>query len=248
MSVYLATFVGLAWLRLLHVQWVAALAVLVATAVSIAFWEKGRWNLGLLAAPGITIRELLGGALFACVLVGVADVLIIATTAIHHAAGTGFPWLEVIGIFVPAVVHEELLFRGYGYQKLRGWGRIPAIGLTSLIFMALHWRNHGVTALALANIFLGGVLLALAYERHRRLLWPLGLHFAWNLAAGPILGWEVSGYIPAASLLSTEGSGPEMLTGGGFGIEGSAWMTAAECAGIGWLWKSNAEGKMQNAE
>ena len=247
-SFYLATFLTLAWTGWLHPQWVAALSVINATAGIIVFWERGRWPIGLLAPPRAALRELAVGALFASVIVIAADSIIRITTDVRRGPGIGFPWLELIGIFIPAVVHEELLFRGYAFQKLRRWHRLAAIVITSAIFTVLHLRNTGVTALALTNIFLGGVLLALAYERHQRLLFPLASHLTWNVLSGPVLGWEVSGYVPAMSLLTTDALGPELLTGGAFGIEGSVWMTVAEMAGIGWLWKTNSEFRDQNSE
>jgi membrane protease YdiL (CAAX protease family) len=238
-SFYLAAFMALLWSRALPVQWSAAIAVIVATAFTILIWERRRWPLGLTAPPLTALRELGGGMLFACLLIGAADLLIIATTDFFHRAGNGFPWGELLLVYVPAVLHEELLFRGYAFQKLRVWHRLPAILLTSLLFMVLHMGNDAVTPLALTNIFLGGVLLALAYERRESLLFPIGLHFAWNLASGPILGYQVSGYVSAVSLLITDGSGRPELTGGAFGIEGSIFMTLVECVAIAVLWRMN---------
>lgn len=238
-SLYLAAFIALLWSRALPVQWSAAISVAVATALTIVIWERRRWPLGLAAPPLTAIRELGAGALFACVVIGAADLLILATTDIHHAAGNGFPWIELLIVYIPAVLHEELLFRGYAFQKLRAWHRGLAILLTSALFMILHLGNDAVTPLALANIFLGGVLLALAYERRESLLFPLGLHLVWNLASGPVLGYQVSGYVSAASLLVTDGAGRPELTGGAFGIEGSIFMTVVECAAIVVLWRSN---------
>ena len=238
-SFYLAAFMTLLWSRALPVQWSAAIAVIVATALTIVIWERRRWPLGLTAPPLTAARELGGGMLFACVLIGAADLLIIATTDLFHRRGTGFPWGELLIVYIPAVLHEELLFRGYPYQKLRAWHRGLAILLTSALFMALHMGNDAVTPLALTNIFLGGVLLALAYERRESLLFPIGLHLAWNLASGPILGYQVSGYVSAVSLLITDGAGRPSLTGGAFGIEGSIFMTVVECAAIAVLWRMN---------
>lgn len=238
-SIYLASFLTLLRTHALPVQWSAMISVTAATVLAIVIWDRGRWRLGLAATPLTTLRELGGGTLFACVLIGAADLLIVATTDIHHRRGNGFPWMELLLVYIPAVLHEELLFRGYAYQKLRLWHRGVAVLLSSLVFMLLHMGNDAVTPLALTNIFIGGVLLALAYERRESLLFPIGLHFAWNLASGPILGYQVSGYVSAVSLLITDGSGRPELTGGAFGIEGSVFMTALECAAIAVLWQMN---------
>jgi membrane protease YdiL (CAAX protease family) len=92
-----------------------------------------------------------------------------------------------------------------------------------------------VTHLGLLNIFLGGVLLGLAYARWERLWFPIGLHLAWNLMTGPILGHEVSGYESMHTLFIEKGEGATWITGGEFGLEGSAWMTVIEVTAIGLL-------------
>jgi hypothetical protein len=75
----------------------------------------------------------------------------------------------------------------------------------------------------------------LAYERYQRLWFPIGIHFVWNVLSGPILGYGVSGYVAETAVFRTIGSGPLLVTGGAFGIEGSVWMAAAELGGIFWL-------------
>lgn len=217
-------------------QWVALAAVVVATVASIALWEGGRWDLGLRDAPARAVAQFALGVLFAVLLIGAADVLIIATTPLRHRLGNGFPLAELAAVYLPAVVHEELLFRGYPFQKLWRRRRWFAVLFVSALFALSHAFNDSVTPLALANVFLGGVILSLAYGIYERLWLPIGLHLGWNLMSGPVLGYSVSGWIPDASLVRTEGYGVELLTGGGFGIEGSVLMTAVELVAAGLLW------------
>ncbi|HEV8660864.1 MAG TPA: CPBP family intramembrane glutamic endopeptidase [Thermoanaerobaculia bacterium] len=247
-SFYLATFwIGLS-IGIPFFQWIAVISAVCATTATITLWHHGRWDLGLRVAPRVATIELLAGFFFAVALIGTADVLIIAFTPLHHVHGRGFPIAEALTVFLPAALHEELVFRGYPYQLLRRWKRWFAIASSSLVFAAIHAGNSDVTALALVNIFLGGIVLALAYERRRRLWMPIGLHFAWNMMSGPILGYEVSGFAARESLLTTVVVGPPLATGGGFGIEGSIVMTGLELGGILLLWRMNAEFRMQNSE
>ena len=219
-------------------QWVALAAVIIATVTTIAIWEGGRWDLGLRDAPVRAISHFALGVLFAVLLIGAADVLIIVTTPLRHGRGNGFPFAELATVYLPAVVHEELLFRGYPFQKLWRWRRWFAVLFVSALFAVSHAFNDSVTPLALVNVFLGGVLLSLAYGIYERLWLPIGLHLAWNLMSGPVLGYSVSGWIPDTSLFTTVGVGSELLSGGGFGIEGSILMTLAELVAIGLLfWK-----------
>jgi len=232
-SLYLATF--LLTLRLTPwSQWVALLSVVVATAGSMALWDRGRRSIGLVTRPRLALRDCLFGAGVAAGVIGGTDLLVLLTTDLARRSGSGFPIMEVVVVFVPAVLHEELLFRGYAYQRLWLWNRWLALFAGSAVFAALHAGNMAITPLALFNIFLGGILLSLAWERYRRLWFPIGLHLGWNLMSGPILGYEVSGYVPSESVLRTAASGPDWLTGGAFGIEGSVCMTAV--AGVAILW------------
>jgi membrane protease YdiL (CAAX protease family) len=220
---------------LLHLplhQWDALLAVIVATLVSIAVSEGGRWRLGLAAPPAIAARELLLGAGFAVLLIAGCDLLIIATTDLRHVPGGGFPWRELIVVYLPAAFHEEILFRGYPYQKVRVVSRPAAIAFTALVFALLHGGNAGVSPLAMVNLLLAGVLLALAYEVFGRLWFPIGIHAAWNILSGPILGYNVSGYVSRTTVMETRGGGAEWLTGGHFGIEASVWMVVVEGVAI----------------
>lgn len=234
-SFYVATLVVLTWLRFPLIQWTGLISVSVATALTVTIWDRGRWPLGLFVAPRLAISEFLLGSAFGIVLIGMCALLVVLSTGVWHERGAGFPWLEVLVVYIPAAVHEELLFRGYAFQKLHRWHRTFALVLVALIFAALHMGNAAVSWLGLMNIFLGGILLGLAYERYLRLWLPIGLHLAWNVMSGPILGHEVSGYDSMATVLVERGQGPGWLTGGEFGIEGSVWMTLTELTAIVWL-------------
>jgi len=195
-------------------------------------FDRGRWRVGFFVSPRLAARDFVLGGLFAIALVAIGDLLVLASTSLRHTAGTGFPWRELVIVYVPAAMHEELVFRGYVFQRTRAWNRWFAIFASAILFGGLHTINSGVTPVAIANLVIAGVLLALAYELFERLWFPIGLHLAWNLATGPILGYNVSGYTGEATVLRTLGRGAAWLTGGPFGIEGSIWAGVVELTGI----------------
>ncbi len=234
---YVLTTVLLLWLRLPLGQWTGLIAVTLATILTVGWAERWKWRLGLFVPPLIAVRELAGGALFGAIVVSACTLAIVLSTDVHHAPGLGFPWLEAAAVFVPAALHEELLFRGYAFQKLYQWRPTFALFFASFFFAALHLGNPSVSWLGLANIFLGGILLGLAYARYGRLWFPIGLHLAWNVVNGPVLGDQVSGYETSSSIFRELGSGATWLTGGHFGIEASALMTVAETVAIALLWR-----------
>ena len=244
-AVYLATFFLLRSVIPL-VQWVGLLSGVVATAVTLAIIERGRWALGFEQPLARGWQELLLGIGFGAILIAISDLLLRLSVTAPRVRGDGFPWIELAAVYVPAAVHEELVFRGYVYQKIRSWRPGGAIAFTSLIFAALHAGNTGLTPLGLLNLTLGGVLLGLAYEWRRRLWMPIGLHLAWNLMSGPVLGYAVSGYLSEGSIFITMPVGSSALAGGAFGLEGTVWISVAELLGIVAVLQLNRRGLEEN--
>lgn len=155
-------------------------------------------------------------------------VAVIATIALlggYHVEGlspiTGL--IALLGIMAIAAVAEELIFRGVLFrlieQKIGTW---VSMAITGLLFGFLHLINPEATIWgAIAIALEGGVLLASAYVATRSLWLPIGLHFGWNIAVTGIFGTVVSGADTPAGLLNATLSGPELITGGEFGPEGS---------------------------
>lgn len=131
--------------------------------------------------------------------------------------------------------NEELAFRGYILQRLMpGVGVPAAVILSSLVFAAVHVLNPNVQVLAIASIFVAGLLLATAYLVSRSLWLPIGLHIGWNLAEIHLFGFAGSG-VTEPSLLRAQVSGPEVMTGGAFGPEGGIVGLAIPLLGIAFL-------------
>lgn len=132
-------------------------------------------------------------------------------------------------IILPLLMHvtvgiiEEMLMRSIFFrvvqESLGSWLALVASGL---VFGAMHLINDNITVLGIANIAAAGVLLASAYLLTGRLWLCAGMHAAWNFFQDGIFSVAVSGHAVKTGLLVTERSGPDWLTGGAFGIEGSA--------------------------
>ena len=125
-------------------------------------------------------------------------------------------------LFLISSANEELTFRGYPFQRLvDSVGTVGAIIILSVLFGFVHWLNPHHTWISTMNTMLIGVGFCIAYIRTRGLWVPIGLHFSWNLSQGFIFGIPVSGYDLPLSLVRIKVKGPEYLTGGAYGIEGS---------------------------
>lgn len=130
-------------------------------------------------------------------------------------------FLMLIGYIIQGA-SEEIIFRGWQLQVI-GARYKPWLGIviTSILFSLLHGMNSGVTLIAIVNILLFGVLLALFVLRQNSLWAACGWHSAWNWAMASIYGLEVSGTDKIGSFLNLSTSGADYLSGGAFGPEAS---------------------------
>ena len=123
--------------------------------------------------------------------------------------------------FIIVAFTEEIAFRGYILNNLlQSTNKWAALLISSLLFSFFHAANANIGFLALLNIFVAGFLLGVNYIFTRNIWFAVFLHFSWNFFQGPILGYEVSG-LSLSSLIQQTRKGPEILTGGAFGFEGS---------------------------
>ena len=198
----------------------AALAVLV-------YWAVMRY-VARRRTPEIAGRRAVPEALFGAA-IGLGFVAASAVI-ISALGGYSFTWADIdvlsvlgpiLGIMFGVAVTEELMFRGFAVQAIeRLLGSWWALPITALFFGLTHLFNPGATLwTALAIAIEAGVLLGSAFLWRRNLWFVIGLHFAWN-ATVALLGITVSGHIRDV-LFDVAVTGPTLLTGRDFGIEGS---------------------------
>jgi len=151
------------------------------------------------------------------------------------AVSAGIPMMALL-IF--AATSEELLFRGYPFQRVvEGAGPWAGVGIFSSLFGGIHALNPHATALSVLNTVLAGVLLSLAYLATRALWFPIGLHFAWNtsLALG---GLPVSGlHLMQMPWQAVPASQYTWLHGGSYGPEGGLVASIVLVGGVTYLLK-----------
>ena len=134
--------------------------------------------------------------------------------------------ISIVLLFTGVAAAEELLFRGFIFQRLiAGLGQWPAQLILAGYFLLTHLNNPGMTGdvkvLASINIFIASLMFGVAFIRTKSLAMPLGLHFMANLTQGGVLGFGVSGTDQSGLLKPVFNEIPEWLTGGQFGLEAS---------------------------
>ena len=194
--------------------------------------ERPRDDLRLADAPkGLGIGLAVGAVVFAAI-VGVAAIADVYN--IVGEGGTGDLLRVLVTIAIVPGFMEELLFRGILFRWLEEFGGSWfALALTSALFGLAHMFNPNATALSSFAIALeAGVLLGGAYMLTRNLWMAIGLHAAWNFTQGWIFDVPVSG-TDQDGMVEAQLSGPELLSGGAFGLEASLIaMVLATAAGV----------------
>ena len=215
----------------------------------------GRWQRELGTGLGL-------GALMILLVAAVERLLGLAQFSFSSAPpGRVLAWgAALLGMLFVAATNEELVFRGYPFQRLvealggagkflagkvlgvaaferfaESLGAAGGVALFAGLFGLAHLANPSRTWISTLNTMLVGVPLALAYLRTRALWLPIGMHFTWNFFQGYVLGLPVSGLEMPISVLRAEVSGETLLTGGAYGPEGGLLATGVIVAGAVYL-------------
>jgi CAAX protease family protein len=216
---------------------VSLLLMLVVTLAFTRAWERRPLNSAGFQVDGRAGTEfaaglVLGAALMAAIFAverGQGWLRIASVLPFPRALARAALWF---GALLPAAAAEEVMLRGYTFQALKEqWGGVAATLLTAIVFSALHNLNPHAGWPSFAGIFVAGILFGTAVLVTGRLWLPIGLHVAWNLFEGPVLGFPVSG-IQFPGDLTPHVTGPPLWTGGAFGPEAGLLGVFASAAGV----------------
>ena len=207
---------------------------------------RGPGALGFHLAPSAG-GELLGGVALGVMVAGSVAVGMVATGSLRWSpeAGTALDYVREAGaslwLFTFPAAGEEALMRGYLFQALaESWGGAWALWITSFLFGLLHLGNPNTSWIGLLNILVAGLFLGVVYLKTASLWWATGAHLGWNWTHGFLSDLPVSGLeLVNAPLLEPVTRGPEWLSGGSFGPEGSVLSTLVLSVVTLVLWKSS---------
>lgn len=237
--------------------WLSPLPVL---AIVLVTWVCTRLRREPLASVGLALnarwlRQMLIGSA-----AGIAMMLAVASL-IYADGGVSFAMdparsVHALGAaawaFVWVALLEELLFRGFVFQRLvDGIGPGAAQMLMGLLFAVAHWGNPGMEGAtqfwATLDTVLGALLLGFTYLRTGSLALPIGVHLGWNWAQGALLGFDVSGFDQVGWLVPTLLDKPQWLTGGHFGPEASVFSVLVDAVVVLLLWRWKGGSPKYNA-
>lgn len=181
--------------------WTSTVGALMVVATWVCLRLQGRRlaDLGLIVSRSrlaeISAGFVLGVALFSAV--ALTQSLLIGTTwqlnphAAASAVGAG------LAMMLLSVLFEELLFRGYAFDRLNAMGgSTVALVVTSAAFGAYHLIGQPYWAMGAFFQFampaLGGLIFGYARLRSRGMMLPIGLHWGANWAILSLFGWHIA--------------------------------------------------------
>lgn len=173
---------------------------------------------------GKGLPTFLAGLFVGAALIGATFLTLWQLGMAELSVGAGFEGVApAIAIPMVTAMGEELLFRVVVFGILEEiFGSLLAILISSSLFGLAHIANPGASPFALFALSVElGVVLSLAYMLTGNVWIAVGMHAGWNFTQGFVLGVLNSGMRDPQSYFQTTVSGPEMLTGGAFGLEGS---------------------------
>ena len=173
------------------------------------FWEGSVWGFAMLSAIVLILRVSGHFKFDSSALTGISI----------------FWWGLAWGMtFLAVSWSEEFAFRGYWLfvmaRRIRFW---PAALFLSVIFGVAHLGNHGENALGILQVVATGLLFCLMIRRTGTLWFAVGFHAAWDWAQTFFYGTPDSGLLGVDRFLNTSVQGPNWLTGGSAGPEGSVF-------------------------
>ena len=186
------------------------------------------------------------------------NALCIALACAHHDLQINWPGIAASAI-VPLIIlavavmfqcgAEELLYRGYYFQRLRKGYRHPAFAflINPIIFLLAHVFNPGVTPLALLNVYLIGVVMSCMLYYFDSFWLAVGFHSAWNFSQNVVFGLPNSGIMLHYSIgkMDTASARDSFFYSVNFGVEGTGFVTVMSIALIVLfallIWKSKKQ-------
>lgn len=182
-----------------------------------------RRSVSELALPGmgkeLAVGLLVGSGLYTgCVLI----LMLLGIYRIEGFNPASF-LLTAVPMAIRSSVFEELLFRGVLFRNLEDiFGSWVALIASSMVFGLVHLANPSATMEGAIFISVeAGILLGAAYMVTRRLWMSIGFHASWNYTQEGIFSGIVSGSDSDPGLIKPVIDGPDLLTGGSFGLESS---------------------------
>ena len=218
-----------------------AVSTVLATLITAAIERRklSQLALGLKNALPRFLQGLIIGIAAMCVLIGVlwlCKAIVIGPVVLHGKDiwTYGGQWALV---FLLVGIFEEFAFRGYLMQSLaRGLNYRWATMIMGVLFVFAHTQSKGEGVIGYGLVFIAAIVFSLSVWRTGTMWWAIGFHAAWDYTQSFVFGVADSGHLSAGTLMTAKPAGPDWLSGGATGPEGSVLAAVIMLLVAGIIW------------
>ena len=139
-----------------------------------------------------------------------------------------FNFIKLLLLFIAVFIQssaEEMVCRGFIFQRLRRGYRHPAVAiiLNSLLFTSMHLFNPGASVISMTAVLAAGLLFSLMVYYMDSIWCAMATHTAWNFTQNLILGLPNSGIVSPVSVFKLDAATAKSSFAYSveFGLEGS---------------------------
>jgi uncharacterized protein len=223
-------------------QFIEALAVLIATAIMAKWIDRKPWGyFGMPLGNAFRSSFWIGAAIGLGALALQLEIMHMAgwfdfgSVNLHGGAIVKYGVIWAVMFFFTGVTEEGAL-RGYvqrvttdGLSRLAGnWSFWVSAVIFSLMFGAGHLGNPGENKFGIFTVFVDGITMCFSLWRTGDLWFAIGNHAAWDWGQSFLFGTPDSGVYFQHALMSASFHGPRLFTGGTDGPEGSVLVLFSE--------------------
>lgn len=132
--------------------------------------------------------------------------------------------LLALAVLLLGALATEMAWRGFLFRRLiEATGPVTATIVLSLVYAFVMTSPLNNTPFSFFVAFTAGVLFSVGYLRTHALWVGWGIRFGWLASMGVLFGLPLAGSADFSSVVATDSSGRQWLTGGAYGPEGGVF-------------------------
>ena len=152
--------------------------------------------------------------------------------------------IKYFTVLVVAALIEDLFHRGLIIRVCENWLGTNITLVIGMLAELQHIFNPNSNYFSLFLYLIWGFTMAMMFVYTKRIWLPFFFHIGWNFSQ-PFYGSNLTGLNDMGSIIQSKFNGPELLTGGAVGIEGSIFTaTFLLLIGIILYYRAKKEGKI----
>jgi uncharacterized protein len=192
------------------------------------------------------LKEMFGGFFFGFFTISLS-IFILYLLGYYQAISisTAHYSIKFFTVLMFAAIVEDLFHRGLIVRVCENWlGTNLTLVIAMLVEMQLHIYNPNTNLFSLFLYLIWGFTMGMMFIYTKRIWLPFFFHLGWNFSQ-PFYGSNLTGLNDMGSIIQSKFNGPELLTGGSVGIEGSIFTASFLLfIGIALYYLAKKEGKI----